>query len=37
MLPAPEQTDPAITAEPVAVVAEPADGVVEAMALIWED
>lgn len=36
MLPAPDVTEPVPTVEPMVVMAEPAEGVVEAVALSWE-
>lgn len=37
MLPAPERSEPVSTAEPMVVSVDPADGVIEAMAMSWED
>ena len=36
MLPAPEEVEPVSTAEPMVVAVDPADGVIEAMAMSWE-
>lgn len=36
MLPAPEAAEPVSTAEPMVVAVDPADGVIEAMAMSWE-
>lgn len=36
MLPSPERIEPVSTAEPMAVAADPAEGVVEAVVLSWE-
>ena len=36
MLPAPERSEPVSTAEPMVVAVDPADGVIEAMAMSWE-
>ena len=36
MLPAPEVNEPELAAEPMVIAAEPAEGVVEAVAMSWE-